>query len=304
MSDLRKSVLEILRDKDDYVNGEKIASKLDVSRVSVSKSVSSLKDRGYIIESKPGVVYKLKEIELNEVDSFIDHDVHYFSEVPSTQSVAQDLAEREVEEAIVLAEVQKKGRGRRDRAWESSEGGLWFTMILRPEEHPSEVSFLNIVAGVAVAKAIEEFIDIDPSLKWPNDILVNNKKVCGILSEMKGELDRVDYVLLGVGLNSNNRVNVDGSISLSEIESKKINRALILKLILNYFDELRNKDNSEIVKEWVKRSSTIGRKVKVEMPDETFDGEAIDLDENGALVVKKKDGKKEKVLSGDVVHLR
>lgn len=304
MSDLRKSVLEILRDKDDYVNGEKIASKLDVSRVSVSKSVSSLKDRGYIIESKPGVGYKLKEIELNEVDSFIDHDVYYFSEVPSTQSVAQDLAEREVEEAIVLAEVQKKGRGRRDRAWESSEGGLWFTMILRPEEHPSEVSFLNIVAGVAVAKAIEEFIDIDPSLEWPNDILVNNKKVCGILSEMKGELDRVDYVLLGVGLNSNNRVNVDGSISLSEIESKKINRALILKLILNYFDELRNKDNSEIVKEWVKRSSTIGRKVKVEMSDETFDGEAIGLDENGALVVKKEDGKKEKVLSGDVVHLR
>lgn len=304
MKDLKNSVIEILREKREYVNGERIASKLDVSRVSISKTVKNLKEDGYIIDSKPGVGYKLKRIELSEISSYIDKKAYYFSEVPSTQSVAQDLAEKGIEEALVVSEIQKNGRGRRNRSWQSSRGGLWFTLILRPNEPPSKASFLNIIAGLSVAKAIEDILDIHASLKWPNDVLLDEKKVCGILSEMKGEVDHLDYVLLGVGLNVNNNVSVEGSTSLSEIKSKRINRTVLLKAIIRNFEDLMDEDRSRVVDSWESRSSTIGKRVEVQKVDGNYDGLAEGIDENGALIVTKDNGEKESVLSGDVIHLR
>ena len=304
MSELKNSVLKILKKSEGYVNGEEIASKLDVSRVSISKVVSNLIDEGYIIESKPGVGYKLREIELGEINSFLDKKVYYFSKVSSTQLVAQDLAEKDVEDGIVISEIQERGKGRKNRGWESSQGGLWFTMILSPNEPPSEVSFLNLIAGLAVAKAIEDILSINVSLKWPNDVLVDGKKICGILSEMKGEVDRLDYVLLGIGLNVNNEVSVEGSTSLSKIKSETINRSVILKAIIENFEELKEMSRSKVIKSWEKRSSTVGKRVEIQRSGENYNGMAEGIDEDGALIVIRSDGEKKKVLSGDIIHLR
>jgi BirA family biotin operon repressor/biotin-[acetyl-CoA-carboxylase] ligase len=217
------------------------------------------------------------------------------------------------EGTIVVAETQSGGRGRVGRQWSSPEGGIYFSIVLRPDMKPSEALRLPLVAGVAVVQAIKRNTKLASSLKWPNDIMIQNRKVGGILTEMSAEMDRLDWVVVGIGLNVNTShesfpEEVEGvATSLKEAGGKIIPRVKLLQDILFEFEslyyELAKSRFEPIRVKWKALSNTIGANVVVSMPTEKVTGKAIDIDSDGGLILKKEDGSLEKIIAG-VVSLR
>ncbi len=317
---LEDKVLRILENsRRIFVSGSDIARKLNVSRMAVSKAIMNLRKRGYVIESHPRLGYRYVEVDdLRLLDSYIrdintklNFKVLYFEEVSSTQDVAFSLINSGVSEGtIIIAERQTKGRGRLGRKWLSPMGGLWFTIILTPSISPNYVTLLSLMTGCAVALGIQDITNVRPELKWPNDVLINGRKVAGILVEMLAEADRLRYALVGVGINVNNEIPKevsDSAISLQQVLGRGIPRIPLMRAILRRFDELYQRlvrgDVNSILKVWRSLSSTLGRRVIVYLGEKTIEGIALDVDEDGALIVKV-NGEVRKVYSGDVVHLR
>ncbi len=302
---MRKGILRALYQAKGYISGELISKRLGISRVAVWKHIQALKREGYIIDASPKGYKLISSPDLLLPDEFIGlrQKVYYLKEVSSTMDVAKKLAKRG-EEAIVIAETQTSGRGRLGRRWHSQKGGIYFTIILRPRIGPAHAQIINLMAAVSVARAIRSLFNLEAKLKWPNDVLIRGKKVCGILAEMEAEMDVIKFVNLGIGINANNPISLyeEGATSIKEELGRDISRKELLMCVLNEIEKRRSLLGKEIISEWKALSSTINKKVRIIMQDEVVEGEAIDIDTDGALILRTDKGIR-RIITGDCIHL-
>lgn len=316
---MKETILERLR-QGGHVSGEDLGRTIGISRTAIWKYIKELRHAGYQIDSSPNKGYLLvsapdnpfpEEIKAGLNTRVLGKTVVFHKEVASTQDVAKSLAAQGADEGtVVVAETQSGGRGRIGRAWSSPSGGIYFSIILRPNIRPTEALRLPLIAGIAVARAIAFLTELKPKLKWPNDIIINGRKAGGILTEMSAEVDRLDWVIIGIGLNVNTPPESfpsdieDTSISLMEAEGGYIPRVKLLQHILRELESLLDifhKSGFEPLRtQWKDISNTIGETVKVISGSEEIIGHAIDIDSDGALILEKNDGTKERIIAGDV----
>jgi len=311
-----EAVLDILRGKG-KVSGEAIANRLKVSRTAVWKAINTLRDIGYVIEgdAKGYVLTRTPDLLLpQEVTGLLDTKSmgrrvdHHFT-IGSTNERARELAEEGWPEgSLVISEVQETGKGRIGRSWVSPKGGIWMSLILRPELRPGDAPVLTLAGGVAVTEALSQ-LGVQATLKWPNDVLVHEKKVCGILTEMSGEMERVHYVIMGFGLNANfllDNLPKDirtRSTTLLKEKGEAVDRKRLVADIMQRFEAIYREPASVIIEKWKRASSTIGRMVQVLTTKGLVKGMAKDVDRTGALIVKDKAGQETTVYSGECQHL-
>ena len=320
---MRKTIVEILKNAgDNFTSGESIAGDLKVSRTAVWKHIQKLRENGYEILSHARRGYKLKdapdlllpgEIQIGLDTQIIGKEMIYNPSVDSTNRVAKALAYHEAAEGtIVVAEEQTGGKGRLERNFYSPRGkGIWFSVILRPNFLPRDAPKCTLMAAVAVAEAMNRF-NLKAEIKWPNDILFDNRKLVGILTEITGEFARINYLVIGIGINVN--ISRDEfpeelrpiAASLSEMNGGEISRVKFFRAVLEEFDKLyrqvKTSGFGKTLELWKKYNVTLGKNIRVisAMNDgETFTGKAVDLNADGALVVETSQGLKT-VYAGDV----
>ncbi len=316
---MRDLILQALQ-KEGHISGEELGKRLSISRTAVWKHINELRKLGYQIDSSPKIGYSFikstnlllpEEIELGLNTKIMGKHVMHYDEVTSTQDVAAEMARSGAEEGtLVITEKQKKGRGRKGRSWVSLEGGIYLSLILRPSLLPSKVAQIPLIAGIALTKAIRENVPLQPMIKWPNDILIGKKKVGGILTEMSSEIDGVNYVILGIGVNVNTPTALlseeTAGVATSLIDEYGVytSRTKLVQGFLNEFEIIYTKylafGFSSVRNEWKALNNTIGSWVKVSDGENKIEGEALDIDNDGFLLVRKKDGGVTRIISGDV----
>ena len=310
MNDTRRAILDALA-ADAPVPGPDLADRLGVSRNAVWKQIETLREAGFDIESRSGgyVLDGVPEFGGEAVEYGQDaFAVEYHEDIGSTNDRARELAAAGESDVVVLADEQTGGRGRLKRTWSGPSGGIWMTILLRPDVPPARAPVLTLAAAVAVTKAARE-VGVDASIKWPNDVLVpgegerGGSKLSGVLTEMEGEANRVSWLLVGIGINANVPLDVlpEGATSLRH-EAGPVNRRRFVQHLLSEFDSLRN-DHGRVLDEWRALSDTLGRRVRVETSSGTVEGVAVDVADPGALVIETGEGRV-RVHSGDCEHLR
>ncbi len=239
---------------------------------------------------------------------WLGRDLRLFAQLASTNELAISLAQKGESGTVILAEVQTRGRGRLSRHWESPSGGIWMSLILRPDIPIALAYQINMAICVAVCRAISNLLGLNPGIKWPNDLLIGERKVGGILMEVQAEGERLEYAVVGVGINA----NIDPSAfpddwmatSLSQEGGSEVSRtALIQRTLLEIERAYENLGSKEIYDEWRRRSVTIGRMVRISANSGELVGEVEDLAEDGALLLRR-DDELVRVLAGDCIHLR
>lgn len=318
---MKKKILEMLRDAGkNFVSGENIAEIMHVSRTAIWKHIQSLRKRGYEISSSERLGYKLENIPdllLPELVQFelptkifaVDSNYIYKNSVASTNELAKKMAYNGAAEGtVVVAEEQTGGRGRLERNFFSpKEKGIWFSVILRPHCMAKDAPKFTLMAAAALAKTMERF-NLQAEIKWPNDIMYDGRKLVGILTEMSAEIGHVNFIVVGIGINVNvKREEFPESIreiaaSLSEIAGENISRTKFFRALLEEFDKLYIANNfDEVFKIWRQFNITLGEKVTVLSAEtgDIFTGTAIDIDDDGALIVETDSGRKT-VYAGDV----
>jgi BirA family biotin operon repressor/biotin-[acetyl-CoA-carboxylase] ligase len=310
VNETKRHILKALRECNSYLSGETLSKQLGTSRVSIWKHIRSLKEDGYVIEASPRG-YKLvssPDLLLPYEFAGLEQRIHYFPEIGSTMDAARELAKKGVEEGtIVIAEAQTRGRGRLSREWLSPEGGIYFTIILRPGISPAYAPRINLMASIAVAATIRKLFGLKAELKWPNDVLIAGRKVCGILAEMDAEMDVVNFVNVGIGINANTSIpQFEKTVtSLKDMLGREISRKEFLSVLLVEIERQQPLlMKADLLQEWKKISLTLNKDVRVIAPGEVIVGRSIDIDTTGALIVKEKNGSLKKVMAGDCNHLR
>jgi BirA family biotin operon repressor/biotin-[acetyl-CoA-carboxylase] ligase len=315
-------IITALRQNPDGVSGADLAEQLHISRAAIWSRIEELRKIGYEIEAGPHFGYRLSgEPDALLADDLlarlgktrlVGRDIHVFQETTSTNDVIEKLARDGVREGVVVfAESQTRGRGRLGRKWVSpARKGLWFSILLRPNLRPQETTQLTVASATALRRAIFQQTRLPVEIKWPNDILINGKKVAGILTEMSAELDRVRHVIPGIGID----VNQDASEFPSELRKiatslkieagEAISRAALATRVLqeldkDYFRACTGKF-SEIAEEWVEHCGTIGKDVTVRIGDRAVRGCAESLDDDGALILRTEHGRLQRITGGDV----
>lgn len=317
---MEDNILNELKNAEDYISGEHLSSALNVSRTAIWKHIKNLKTKGYIIEgisnkgykliSSPDLLNKSELLSLIKT-SVLGKNIIHFDDIDSTNIKAKELAQKNIADgSIIIAEKQTLGSGRFNRKWISPSGGLWFTLVLRPTMPPTEAPKITQIAAASIYKTLMDF-NINTTIKWPNDILLNDKKLCGILAEMKCDMDSVHYLILGVGMNINiDEINFDESIkstatSLKIEFNKQFERSEILANFLNHFETLYNKflnnlDLSETISICRDHSNIFGKQAKLI----TYSNEEIvtcmSLSDTGDLIVKDSKGNEKAVLAGEI----
>ena len=305
---MKGQILNLLKTEAEVVSGEMLSARLGISRVSVWKHIKKLQEVGYNIEATPkGYLFisapdALYPWEFGEKK----HNIHYFDEVDSTMDIARELARKQCPHfTVVIAGRQKKGRGRMKRSWLSSEGGLYFTIVVRPKIPPALSSRVNFAASMILAQTLRKMFNINAMVKWPNDVLVDGKKISGILSEMEAEIDRVSFISIGLGINVNNDPTPyePMATSLKKILGKEVPRMKVLKAFLDHFeDAVNDAEFDNVVSEWKRYTETLNRHVRIVTAHEVSEGLAVDVDDNGALILKLADGSMKKIIYGDCFH--
>jgi BirA family biotin operon repressor/biotin-[acetyl-CoA-carboxylase] ligase len=318
VNDNKKEIIRLLRQfEGEPVSGQEIGEKLGITRAMVWKYVKSLRKEGYDIRSSPKTGYildacpdRIEPDELRELlkTTLIGTDIRYYAELESTNSTAREIASRASEGTVIIAETQKKGRGRMGTEWQSMPGGIWLSLILKPSMPLEYISKITLVAGIAVANALRT-IGVDAHIKWPNDVLVRGKKICGILTEVNAEVEKVDYVILGIGINANVRLSDlkeeirKNSTSIANELGKVIDRTAFVAMFLYELEQqyirFETRQFTDIVDEWINLSDTIGKDVKVTTPSRIIEGKAVGVTEKGALVVLDRNGKKQEIIAGN-----
>lgn len=300
-----------------FFSGSAVASQMGVSRAAVSKQIARLRDKGYLIESVRGKGYLLVprfdgllplEVLAKLRTRVLGRSPVLLDSVDSTQNFLKRLAEEGAAEGtLVVALEQRSGKGRASRYWSSPPGGLWFSLLLRPSIPMHQVSLLTLMFGVAVARTLM-LQGIPASLKWPNDVLVRGRKICGILLEASSDPERVEYVIAGIGLNVNFSTadlpeGVRGSaVSTMDILGRRLDRAELLSTILMHAEAMYEglpSSISGILEDWRLFSCTLGNAVAISSYGRTIEGRAFDIAQDGALLVETAGGV-ERVYSGDV----
>lgn len=318
---MKEAILNFLRKSEGFISGEEISKSLKISRAGIWKHIQELRDDGYEIVAVPHLGYRLasapdklfpSEIQSNLHTKIFAKKIFHYEVVTSTMDIAFDLGLKgEPEGSIILAEGQQKGRGRMGRNWISPKGkGIYLSLILRPKLLPNEAAKLTLLSGVAVSEAIRKITGLSCLIKWPNDILIRDKKVGGILTELSAETDQVKFVILGIGINVNTRKALlpKEATSLKEEMGDSVSRVELARQIIKEIEEFyllfEREGFNPILKQWKHLSSTIGKRIKVTSLKEIIEGEAIGIDNHGALLVRKDSGFMAKVISGDVVRVR
>lgn len=301
----------------DWVSGEEIAAKFGITRAAVWKQIRNLRRRGCVIEASTRkgyhLTYKPDLLDKEAISSglktkWLGQDLCSFSEVSSTNETARSLASSCQNGTVILAETQTRGRGRLSRPWVSPQGGIWMSLILKPEMPLASVYQINMAVSVALSKAIFNLLGLKAGIKWPNDLLIRERKICGILMEISAEVGRLDYAVVGLGINAN--VGLSSfpeewfATSLSYELGHEVSRVDLIQAILLEIEEAYEKMGSrEIYEEWRSRSVSIGRHVCINSISGELVGVVEDLAEDGALLLKTENGC-QRVLAGDCIHLR
>jgi BirA family biotin operon repressor/biotin-[acetyl-CoA-carboxylase] ligase len=318
---MREKILELLKRKQDYISGDQLSQRLGMSRQALWKHIQEFKEAGYDIVAVPHLGYRLVsspdrlfpfEVGRDLNTKFVGKKIYYFDNLASTMNVAMQLGvEGSPEGTLVLSESQTKGRGRLGREWFSPKyKGIYLSLILKPKILPAEASMFTLLAGVSISEAIKEMASLDAHIKWPNDIIIGNRKLGGILTELNAEMDEVNFLIIGVGLNVNNdkKTLPAGATSLKEQKKEHINRVGLLQEILRNIESnyllFQNKGAHPIIEKWRELSITLGKRVKIYFHKEHIEGEALDIDIDGGLLIRRDSGITDKVMSGDVVHCR
>ena len=306
---MKGRILKLLRAENDVVSGETLSSQLGISRVSIWKHIKKLREFGYDIQATPKGYRLVDDPDIPYPWELGNRElkVHYFDEVTSTMDVAGNLARNNSPHfTVVIAGRQSKGRGRLKRTWLSSQGGLYFTVILRPKIPPAFISRVNFAASMILARTLNNLFLINARVKWPNDILVNEKKVAGVLSEMEAETDRVRFINIGMGVNVNNdpTSREPMAVSLKKIMGRNISKKKLLSRFLDEFENRLNRNSTldNVISEWKTYSVTMGRQVKIVTAHNEFKGIAMDVDNTGALMLKLADGSIKEIIYGDCFH--
>jgi len=321
-TNLPEKILVFLKKKKGYVSGEEICRWLNISRQTFLEHIDDLRDAGYEIVAVPHLGYRMEswpdrllpfEVEEGLNTKLIGRKIHYYQRCSSTMDVALRLVpDNPVEGTLILAETQTRGRGRFGRHWVSSKyKGLYFSLMLKPGIPPSETAALTLLSAVAVCEAVKVITGITCSIKWPNDILVHKRKLGGILTELEAELDRVNFVIIGVGLNVNNSayelLKTAVSLKTAVRGDQKINRVELLQEILRRFEDnyfiFQKNGSAPILDKWKSFNITLGQRVRIALARGHIEGKAVDIDADGGLLVRKDNGALEKFMSGDVAHL-
>jgi BirA family biotin operon repressor/biotin-[acetyl-CoA-carboxylase] ligase len=315
-------ILSALRANSDGVSGAELAEQLKISRAAVWARIEDLRRAGYEIEASPHFGYRLISAPdaLHADDllarlgktKVIGRDIQVFEQTTSTNDVIEKLARDDVREgAVVFAESQTKGRGRLGRKWLSpTHKGLWFSILLRPELRPQETTQLTVASATALRRAIKSVTGLSAEIKWPNDLLISGKKVVGILTEMGAEVDRVRYIILGIGVDVNQNAGEFPAelrkiaTSLKIEAGEEICRAELATAILRELDadyaRICGRKFPALADEWEAGCATIGRNVTVLIGARKIRGRAESLGDDGALLVRTEHGHLERVIGGDV----
>lgn len=318
---MRARILKLLRQQSqDYLSGEEISRQLAVSRTAVWKHIQELKNHGYEIEAHPRKGYRLKsrpdlllpeEIRAGLATQLLGKHIVHFYDTSSTNNEAKRLAADDaVEGTIVVSEAQTLGRGRLNRGWFSPPGGgVWVSVILRPPFPPPEAPKCTLMAAVATVEAIREASGLNCGIKWPNDILWQGRKLVGILTEMSAEMDAINFVVLGIGINVSLQEsdfpeelrNIGASVSMGA--EREVSRVEVLQKLLErleyWYQVVKQEGFEPVLEAWRRESVTLGQPVRVLAGEETYDGVAEELAEDGSLLVRTENGLR-RVLAGDV----
>lgn len=305
-----------------YISGEEISGILQVSRTAVWKCINQLKDMGYVIESQTKKGYRLlespdsllpQEMKGNINTEVIGQNLTFFEQVDSTNLYAKRIAEGGfLDGTVIMANEQLNGRGRMGRDWVSPKGkGIWMTIMLKPRISPADASKVTLLAACAVCKAIEEISGLYTKIKWPNDIVLNGKKLCGILTEMSAEIDEINYLIIGIGVN----VNIDLEDFPKELQaiatSIKIEKGLgvirkeLAAGIINNFERyykgfIKTGSIKDYINEYKERSAVLGKEVRVTSSTLEIQGTVVDISEDGQLQLEMQDGTIKEIISGEV----
>jgi BirA family biotin operon repressor/biotin-[acetyl-CoA-carboxylase] ligase len=315
-------ILSALRANPDGVSGAELAEKFGVSRAAIWGRIEELRSLGYDIEAGPHYGYRLVSVpDVLHADDLlarlhktkiIGRDIRVFEQTTSTNDVIEKLARDGVKEGVaVFAESQTKGRGRLGRKWISpAHKGLWFSLLLRPNLRPQEATKLTVASATALRRAIHFETGLNPEIKWPNDILIRGRKVAGILTEMSAELDRIQHIILGIGVNVNTSASEFQpelrklATSLKIESGRTILRADLATAILHELDcdyaQVCAGGFMALVDEWEAHCTTIGRNVTVQIGGRRLRGRAESLGDDGALLLRTEYGRLESIIGGDV----
>jgi len=312
-----QNIIQILKNSCGYISGEDISRGLKTSRAAVWKHIHQLRALGYDIHAVPHLGYRLDsvpdklfpwEIKQHLPTKTFGQNISYHETIPSTMDEAFSLGIRgEPEGTIVCAESQTRGRGRLGRSWMSPKGkGIYVSLVLRPRLPPTRIAELTLLSAIAVCEAINRVCETAARIKWPNDILIRDRKAGGILTEMSAEMDRVKFVVVGIGLNVSavpNRL-ADQAIALNQAAQKDFSRIELLREILvsleHWYTLVHREGILPIVHRWKELSITLGRHIRMSEPSGKIEGIAVDLDEDGGLLIRTDSGTVIKRMSGDV----
>jgi BirA family biotin operon repressor/biotin-[acetyl-CoA-carboxylase] ligase len=310
----------------EYLSGQDLSDVLRISRVAVWKHIKKIRELGYKIESKQKLGYRLEsstdmllpwEITSGLKTKIFGKQVYYFDSIDSTQNQAMKMTLDEANNGtVIIAEKQTSGKGRLGRKWISPKGGIWLSIILHPKFDISVITLFPIASALALSNAIEKTLNIKSELKWPNDVTIKGKKVAGMLVDASLESNKIENLVLGVGINFNvdvkqiekilkNTQNFYGVASLSE-QNKTIKPILLVQSFLIELEQVYNLlntgDTKKIIRDWTKKSSTIGQNIELNTDDGKIKGKAIKIDDDGALVILE-NKKNRRITSGDITYL-
>jgi BirA family biotin operon repressor/biotin-[acetyl-CoA-carboxylase] ligase len=318
---MQEQILDLLRKHEDYVSGEEVSRHLSVSRQALWKHIQDLREAGYDIVAVPHLGYKfiaspdrLYPFELGHRlhTKVIGKRVYYFDAVTSTMDIAMKLGNEGYSEGtVVAAETQTRGKGRLGRNWVSPKyKGIYLSLLLRPKIAPNMCPVLTLLAAASVAQAVKEVCGLQAQIKWPNDLLIRHKKAGGILTELNAQADEINFVVIGIGINVNNGKNalLEGATSLKEETGAVVSRVALAQEILRTIEEqyflFRKQGSQPILEKWRAFNVTLGKTVKASCRREHIEGEALDIDADGGLLIRRSSGLIEKVMAGDIVHCR
>jgi len=324
---MHRKILELLKERSpSYLSGEEMAHLFSVSRTSIWKNIQALQSDGYLIDRSPRLGYRLVEVpdlllpaeigrELHtKIIASSEELIHHFRQIDSTNNALKNLAEKGAPEGtVVVAEEQTGGRGRLGRSWSSPFGkGIWMSVLLKPPLAPQDTPLFTLLAAAAVVKGIlVNLPDLPVGIKWPNDLLIKNRKVCGILTELKAEADLLHYLVIGIGININLREedfpaeikNTATSLYLEnnnqEVSRQKLTGSILQEMDNSYLDYLNNGPGM-VISKWKKYNITLGKNVTIKTIRGSFSGKAADLDSDGALIVEEEKGIKKRFQAGEV----
>jgi len=322
MNTLTNKILKQLANAgNEPISGQQIADELGISRTAVWKHIKSLEEQGFVIDSikKKGYLLSTKPDSLNPslVESYLTTErlgrrIIYLDSCPTTQSIAHEEARMgAVDGTVVISEEQTAGKGRLARNWASTKGkGIWMSIILKPDLPPQLAPQFTLIAAVALTRSIADVAGITPSIKWPNDLLINGKKCTGILTELQAEADRVQSIILGIGVNVNQSVedfpDELRSIATSiKIETgQEIDRAMLTAKIFEYMEKYTDLYLNEGFKPlkllWESYSDTIGKRIRASMVNKEMVGKAVGITEEGVLQLQTDDGVIHGIYSADI----